>query len=188
MALTGSGQITFDNVRIETSQSAMTSYAFGGWVLGAKNYNQATNQSYAPINILSSGSRFSSATTYSAPYDLSDWYSYDHLAYINTGITGTLYIHANPYDCNVARSMLLVDAGTLNTTWSINISGSLGNASYWWAYYGSPWTNVGTYNSTGSATYITGGAGNPNISFNYNYVYDVNKGRYLYFVIEGVCP
>ena len=88
MALPSSGQITFDNVRTETSQSSMTSYAFGGWVLGAKNYNQATNQSYAPINILSSGSRFSPAVTYSAPYELSDWYSYNHTANRSSIVTG----------------------------------------------------------------------------------------------------
>ena len=105
MALPSSGQIAFSDVRTETSQSSMTSYAFGGWVQGAKNYNQATNQSYAPINVLSSGSRFSSAATYSAPYEMSDWYSYNHTANISSSVTGTLYHHFNEYSCDNPQSI-----------------------------------------------------------------------------------
>ena len=186
MALPSSGQIAFSDVRTETSQSSMTSYAFGGWVQGAANYNQATTQRYAPINILSSGSRFSTSATYSAAYDLSEWYSYNHTANISSSVTGTLYHHFNEYSCDIAQSMLLIDAGTSNTTWSINISGS--TVGYLNVYYGRPWNNTGTYNSTGSATFITGNILNPNMSFNYNYTYDSNKGQYLYFVIASICP
>jgi len=186
MPLPSSGQITFDNVRIETSQSAMTSYAFGGWVQGAADYNQASTQRYAPINVLSSGSRFSTSATYSAPYEMSDWYSYNHTASIPSSVTGTLYHHFGEYSCDIAQSMLLIDAGTSNTTWSINISGS--TIGYLNVYYGRPWNNTGTYNSTGSSTFITGGILNPNMSFNYNYTYDSNKGQYLCFVIASICP
>ena len=185
MPLPSSGQITFDNVRIETSQSAMTSYAFGGWVQGAADYNQASTQRYAPINVLSSGSRFSTSATYSAPYEMSDWYSYNHTASIPSSVTGTLYHHFNEYSCDIAQSMLLIDAGTSNTTWSINISGS--TVGYLDVYYGRPWNNTGTIGSTGSSTFITGGILNPNMSFNYNYTYDANKGQYLCFVIASTC-
>jgi len=186
MPLPSSGQITFDNVRVEASQSSMTSYAFGAWVQGAANYNTATNQRYTPINILSSGSRFSTSATYSAPYEMSDWYSYNSTASISSSVTGTLYHHFNEYSCDEAQSMLLIDAGTSNTTWSINISGS--TVGYLNVYYGRPWTNTGAYNNTGSATFITGNILNPNMSFNYNYTYDANKGQYLYFIITSICP
>lgn len=192
MALPSSGQISFSNVRTETSQSSMTQYTFGGWVKGAKNFSvpdaYTTSQTYAPINVLSSGSRFSVSTEYSSPYELSDWYSYNHTANIPTEVTGTLYMHVSPYDCQIPQSMLLIDAGTGETQYNINISGSMDGANYWYLYYGRPWTNIGTYDNTGSAIYITGGSGNPNLSFTYEYSYDPALGQYLYLVMEGVCP
>ena len=191
MALPSSGQIAFSDVRTEMSQSATSTYEFGGWANGT--YAGSTNL-YAPINILSSGSRWSISNpeSYGKPISMSQWYSYNHTANISSSVTGTLYLHTEPGSWRDASTMLLIDVGTSNTTWSINISGSLVNPTYWqwfYLYYGKPWVNTGT-NSTGSAVIITGSASdlntaNVNLSFNYNYTYDSNKGQYLYLVLYG---
>jgi hypothetical protein len=184
MALTGSGQISFNDVRVEVSQSAKTDYAFGEWAWGYNNFWEGGN--YAPINVLSSGSRFSE----SSPLQLSNlsmsaWYSYDHTPSIGTGITGTLYQHADVTIQCYPSTMLIVNIGTSNTTYSINISGSGNGGESIQVYYGKPWNNTGA-SGTGSATFITSSIFTS--SFNYNYTYNANSGSNLYFVMLGGCP
>ena len=190
MALPSSGQIAFSDVRTEMSQSATSTYAFGGWTSG--NYGNNFSNDYAPINILSSGSRWSTSTTYGRPISMSQWYSYNHTANLTSSVTGTLFEHINAGDIRDPSTMLLIDAGTSNTTWSINVSGSLDSTydAFVKVYYGRPWTNTGA-DSTGSAIYITGSVANDtsiNLSFNYNYTYDSSRGQYLYFVLYGGGP
>jgi hypothetical protein len=251
MALTGSGQISFNDVRIEMSQSAKTNYAFGGWAWG---YNEDwVGGNYAPINVLSTGSEFcrnyslylgfgglpeydyyyidcggvsvtqsinegetdyftaksgsvnhpSPATTLTdlgatlrfsesnlldlSNLSMSAWYSYDHTLSIGTDVTGTLYQHADISDQCYPSTMLIVDVGTTNATYNINISGSQLNSEEIYVYYGKPWNTTGA-NGTGSATYITRSVGSGYMTFNYNYTYNASSGSNLYFVMLGLCP
>jgi hypothetical protein len=193
MGLPSSGQISFNDVRIEMSQSSAPNYAFtewacGGYVSGSYYYNI-----YAPINVLSATNTFFAGAVYSA-VSMSQWYSYNHTASFSTGVTASLIRPVTDF-CRPS-SMVVFDAGISNTTYSINISGSVmpdlgydsgpGLA----VYYGKPWSIDGK--TTGSATIITGSGieargvsfdlTSANMKFNYNYTYDSAKGRYLYFV------
>jgi len=171
MPLPSSGQISFNDVRVETSQSAFTSYAFSEWASG---YNSGTgnigfsNADYAPINLISSGSgsgtnalRYSQNLLYppvaSSPYflKLSDWYLYNHTASITTGVTASLYSHWAPFysiPCRGVTSMVPVDVGTSNTTLNLNISGNViyddgVTTGCWMIFYGKPWTRTGVGNT-----------------------------------------
>jgi hypothetical protein len=184
MALPSSGQITFNDVRTEMSQSSKTNYSFEEWASGAWSATIG-NSYYTPINLESSGSIF----TESNPLDIyggvsmSQWYNYNRSKSVALSTTTSLYPHVSDY-C-YPSSMIIIDAGTTSTTLSLNISGSAiyPYAGYWYAFYGKPWQVGG--GGTGSATIITGSstAFDVNWSFNYNYTYDANKGQYLYFVL-----
>jgi len=198
MALPSSGVISFNDVRVETSQSIMTDYRFGGWAAGEYIYLEYNSQQYAPINLLSSGSRFSQSSPLNTPLSMSKWYSYDHNAYIGLNTTTSLYQH-NSYDC-YPSSMVVIDAGTSNTTMSINISGSATDPyglGCWVLCYGKPWTSIGTGFGIGigfgvqgipySVTIIDSGSAtlDVNKSITYNYVYNSTSGSKLYFVLYG---
>jgi hypothetical protein len=205
MALPGSGAIAFSNVRTEMSQSAVSPYPFSRWVCG--NYFYDGFPVHAPINLLSSGSRFSeSSSLYFSNLSLSAWYGYNHSAYVGLNTTTSLYPHFAGYiGVTLASSMTVIDLGTSNATYSINISGSSsgnGGGGYWVMYYGKPWSNNGDsgttlftgdvpYNSA-TATPIASGslASGYNTTVTYNYTYDSNKGQYLYAVIyvENYAP
>jgi len=200
MALTGSGQISFNDVRTETSQSSLSNYNFYSWAGGEYSYFGNSPSTFAPINVLSSGSRFSTSTAMNTPLSMSQWYSYDHSTYIGTGVTASLYIH-NSYNC-YPSSMVIIDIGTSNATYSINISGSaLDSYGYgcWYLIYGKPWKVDG--NATGSST-LPGGcsayipnsvvlidSGSAQVGYNktitYNYTYNAASGSKLYFVVYG---
>lgn len=250
MALTGSGQISFNDVRIEMSQSAKTDYAIGGWAWGYNNFWEGGN--YAPINVLSTGSCTSYSVylgfggptersytyidcsgnlVYEAVYNgdtdyftalsgsitsppplaititdlgsvprfsesnqlilsnlsMSAWYSYDHTLSIDTSVTGSLYQHADVGSGCYPSTMLIMDVGTTDTTYVINISGSgVGAGELIYVYYGKPWNNTGA-SGTGSITFITRSYDNP-MSFNYDYTYNADSGSNLYFVMIGGCP
>jgi hypothetical protein len=250
MALTGSGQISFNDVRIEMSQSAKTPYEMGSWTWGY-NYYWADG-TYAPINVLSTGSCRSYSMYYgfvcpSGPFDyyyincsgttitgsigsgetdyfnaisgsitgilpgcytltdlgsvprfsesnplnlsnlsMSAWYSYDHTLSIDTSVTGTLYQHADVSDQCFPSTMLIMDVGTTDTIYAINISGSFVAGEEIYVYYGKPWNNTGA-SGTGSATFITKSYSS-DMSFNYDYVYNASSGSNLYFVMTGGCP
>jgi hypothetical protein len=200
MALPASGQITFNDVRTETSQSSLSPYNFYSWAGGEYSYFGYTPSTFAPINVLSSGSRFSTSTAMNTPLSMSQWYSYDHSTYIGTGVTASLFLHSN-YNC-YPSSMVIIDIGTSNATYSINISGSaLDSYGYgcWYLIYGKPWKVDG--NATGSST-LPGGcsayipnsvvlidSGSAQVGYNktitYNYTYNSASGSKLYFVAYG---
>jgi hypothetical protein len=189
MALPSSGQISFNDVRTETSQSAKNSYAMSGWTWGlGDTFCGGYGILYAPINVLSSGSRFSE----SSPLNLSNlsmsaWYNYDHNLYIGLDVTGTLYPHADVNDQCFPTTMLPIELGTTNTTFSINISGTLSVASELLIVtYGKPWRNDAT-GPIPSTVILTVGT-NINTSFDYNYTYDSNVGSKIYCVLLSACP
>jgi hypothetical protein len=211
MALPGSGQISFNDVMVEMSQSlipsyyASTGYSTEYWVSG--NYFYDGQPVHAPINLLSPGSRFSeSSPLYFNNLSLSAWYDYNHSAYVGLNTTTSLYPHfAGFIGTTYASSMTVIDLGVSNATYNINISGSSsgnGGGGYWVIYYGKPWTNRGEYNATlftGGVPYDSNGAipvasGSLQYSYNttisYDYTYDSNKGQYLYAVIyvENYAP
>ena len=189
MALPSSGVITFNDVRTEMSQSAKSPYSMAGWTGGANDGNIGAGvATYTPINILSSGSRWSLTNRLAkSNLSMSAWYGYNRTLSIPLDVTGTLYPHtSDSFGYQGSSTMLIVDAGTSNATFSINISGSYSSydedqkcLTIW---YGKPWENDGV--GTGSAVY-TNVTCNPYSSVNtvvtYNYTYDSNKGQYLYF-------
>jgi hypothetical protein len=193
MPLPSSGQISFNDVRIEVSQSVMTDYRFGRWSAGLVYQKE---QLYAPINVLSSGSRWSLTNRLQrSNLSMSAWYGNNHNLSIPTGVTGTLYSHANPYsfDDNLGnvstQTMLPIELGTSNATYSINVSGSV-SASVTESidiYYGKPWNNNGTdFVVTTSASYVTGTFNfNGSFTYNYNYTYNAASGSKIYVIIRA---
>ena len=191
MPLPGSAQISFDDVRVEMSQSLLSNYSIRKWAGGRNSGNVGVGTlSFTPINIQSSGSRFSESSHMSnTNLSPSAWYGYDHTPSIALNVTGTLYTHMVPVSgdeqyTEYNTSMLVVDIGATNATMSINVSGSIDYTNeHLFIFYGKPWTNSGT--GTPDSTLIDSNnlGNNPVYSFNYNYTYDSNKGQYLYFVI-----
>jgi len=210
MPLPANGQISFDDVRVEMSQSLLPStfsdgYSTAKWTSG--NWEFDGVPTYSPINLLSSGSIFSESNSlYFQDLSMSAWYGYSHTAYVGLNTTTSLYPHfAGFIGITYASSMTVIDLGVSNATYNINISGSSsgnGGNGYWVMYYGKPWSNNGTTNAdlfTGvvpynSATATPIASGSLQYSYNdtitYNYTYDSNKGQYLYAVlyVENFAP
>jgi hypothetical protein len=191
MALPSSGIISFNDVRVEVSQSAKAPYAMSGWTWGLGDGafcgGYVNGIIYAPINVLSSGSRFSE----SSPLQLSNlsmsaWYNYDHNLYIGLDVTGTLYQHADASDQCYPATMLPIEVGTTNATFSINISGSPTTNEVLLVTYGKPWNNAGT--GAGYSYFIYATSGTESISFSYVHTYDSNAGSKLYFTLLNACP
>ena len=205
MPLPSSGQISFNDVRIEMSQSATSDYVFSGWAGGRTSYGKPDSGSiFAPINVLSSGSRFSVTNRlYSTNLSMSAWYGYNHTSSISASVTGTLYSHANPYSFSrslndtratnevfgATRTMLPINLGTTNATYSINVSGSpsssiIERVDFW---YGTPWDKNGRGNAGfWPGTYVTGVYQlNGVFSFQYNYTYNASSGSVLFAVLEA---
>lgn len=197
MALPSSGPISASMVRTEMSQSGASNYAQSEWSVGSwgsgSYYGGYSYNIYTPINVYSAtGTYFSGSTIYTG-VSMSNWYSYNRATSVALGTTVTLDKIETQY-CTPSY-MVMYDAGIANTTLSINITGSYdnpyGNGPGLVVYYGKPWGVLG--DSTGSATIITGSVldwtvssgiiTQASISFDYNYTYDANKGRYLYFVL-----
>jgi hypothetical protein len=195
MPLPSSGQISFNDVRVETSQSLAPKYNMGDWTAGAwLSQSFATNR-FAPINLISSGSRFSSSSRFN-PYldnDLSAWYGYRHFATMSEDqlFSGDyLYTHTLTNHC-YPSSMIPVDIGTTNKVVYITISGSA-DAFYEnvYVYYGKPWESNGT--GSGNWQFITASGhffppytGDINMEFGWNYKYTASLGQNIYFVIYG---
>lgn len=194
MPLPNSGPLSMSMVRTEMSQSNVTNYAFSDWASGTWG-GPTPAYFYAPVNV--SSLYYSPQTTFftGSVYNgvsMSQWYSYNHTTSLALGVTASLIRAVDDY-C-YASTMLIFDAGTSSMTLSISISGSVGvdtgndGGPGFALYYGKPWDSNGVW--TGSAIPITGSLTgdvstfmvNPNMKFNYNYVYDPNKGRYLYAV------
>jgi hypothetical protein len=193
MALPSSGVITFNDVRIEVSQSAKAPYEMGKWTWGGGSPTIVCfgigYEGYAPINVLSSGSRFSeSSPLLHQDLSMSAWYNYDHNLYIGLDVTGTLYQHASATSYCYPSTMLVVDVGTTDTTLSLNISGTQDYGSVLGIFYGIPWNNDGSTNYKTSIIFGNGGYPTITSSLDYNYVYNSDSGSKLYFVIANACP
>jgi hypothetical protein len=188
MALPGSGQISFNDVRTEMSQSAKNSYAMGEWTWGLGENDCADyGIRYTPINVLSSGSIFSESNPLQlSNLSMSAWYNYDRNLYIPTGVTGTLYQHANAGSQCFPTSMLPIELGTTNATFSINVSGTLTTNERLTIFYGKPWRNdaTGPFASQAIATIST----DINTTYTFNYTYDSAVGSKIYCVLLGACP
>ena len=214
MALPSSGQISFNNVRTETSQSAFTDYEFSGWASGQNGtftsfpaQARYPDRIYAPINLLSSGSRYSASPVNQLEIQnlsMSAWYNYDHTTTIGLSTTASLYLHVSDTTAPCSpSSMIPVDVGTTSATLSLNISGTndLGpfGGGCWAIFYGKPWSVNGSGSTSldgcnvyypAETTLIASGTlggylSSVTRSIQYNYNYDVNKGQNIYYVIYG---
>ncbi len=205
MALPSSGQISFNNTRVEFSQSVAPIYTMSDWTSGAwasQSYlgNTIITNRYAPVNLMSSSSRFYTESRFN-PYlnnSMSLWYGYNHTIPMDDGggFSGDyLYTHTGFQHC-YPSSMIPVDVGTTNGTVYISISGS---ADYIfenvYVYYGKPWTDSGEVpdgEAAGAARLITASGhffppytGDINLEFNWDYRYTASMGQYIYFIIYG---
>jgi hypothetical protein len=216
MALPSSGQISFNDVRTETSQSQNDNFGMLGWVLGLSTLDTTLDgydtESFSPINILSSGTRWEDTPNSSQPkrieyktrYSMSAWYAYDHLKYIELATTGTLYNHAKLNPTNyVSQTMIPVDVGLSNKRITIRVSGSLlGNTNEEISYgvdfwYGKPWNNNGSFiyrglsgetSNTSIRQHVTwsatiGQSPTASIDFTYDWDYQYNAGKGQYLYI-----
>lgn len=187
MALPSTGPLSMSMVRTETSQSSMINYAMGGWTWGEATIFSCGGLSYtgyAPINVLSSGSIFSELD----PLDLSNlsmsaWYNYDHNRNIAANVTGNLYQHADINDKINPTSMIVVELGTTNTTYSINISGSSLGTEGVYVFYGKPWNVDGLTRNIPFNEVVYYNTGPINVNIDYNYVYNAASGSKLYCVL-----
>jgi hypothetical protein len=188
MALPSSGVITFNDVRTEMSQSAKNSYAMSEWTWGLGEADcGGYGIRYTPINVLSSGSRFSESNPLQlSNLSMSAWYDYDRSLYIPAGVTGTLYQHADAGDQCYPTTMLPIEIGTTNATFSIYISGTIATNEHLIVFYGKPWRNdaTGPFASQAIANVGT----DINTTFTFDYTYDPAVGSKLYCVLLGACP
>jgi len=191
MALPGSGTISLSQSRSEMSQSALDSYSLTYWTFGYSGGNNVGvgPNNYAPVNILSSGSRWSpTKKIILANLSMSVWYGYDHNIYIPTDVTGTLYQHADAAGLCYPQTMLPIDLGTSDTTYSINISGSGDYNEILSVIYGKPWAVNGGSSFAGYQEIYQSTVGFITTSLNYNYTYNASSGSKIYVVLWGACP
>ena len=185
MALTGSGQISFNDVRVEMSQSAHTSYDMPSFSIGLYGY-------YTPINVHSSNS--GKYTTGNTNIALSDFYGYDMtLTYATSSTRQDLFFNVEPSGLCNPSAMVVFNAGTTNTTLQLEFSGSISDFSLVEKaviYYGKPWKNDGSGIPTNASIIMTDSTltTGMNYSSSYSYVYNANSGSNIYFVIYGTCP
>ena len=182
MALPGSGQISFNDVRVEMSQSAHTSYDMPSFSIGLYGF-------YTPINVHSSNS--GKYTDSSTDIAISDFYGYDMTLTYPTGST-LQNLFFNVGICNPS-AMIVFDAGTANTNLELEFSGSDSDFSLVDTaviYYGKPWKNDGSGIPTNSTVIMTDSTltTGMNYSSSYSYVYNADSGSNIYFVIYGICP
>lgn len=195
MSLPSSGQISFNDVRVEFSQSVAPNYNMSDWTSGAWLSGSFSTNIYAPVNLISSGSRFYTGSRFS-PYlnnSMSAWYGYNHFTTMSDDAEFSgdyLYTHTGLNHC-YPSSMIPVDVGTTNKIVYITISGS---ADYLYeniyVYYGKPWESNGTGSGnyqliTASGHFFSPYIGDINLEFSWDYRYTASLGQYIYFVIYG---
>ena len=185
MALPGSGQISFNDVRVEMSQSAHTSYDMPSFSIGAYGF-------YTPINVHSSNS--GKYTDSSTDIAISDFYGYDMtLTYATSSTLQDLFFNVEPSGLCYPSAMVVFDAGTANTNLELEFSGSNDDFSLVDTaaiYYGRPWKNDGSGVPTNTTVIMTDNTlqYGMNYSSSYSYVYNADSGSNIYFVIYGICP
>jgi hypothetical protein len=185
MALPVSGQISFNDVRVEMSQSAHTSYDMPSFSIGAYGF-------YTPINVHSSNSgKYTIGNTNIA---LSDFYGYDMTLTYPIGSTlQDLFFNVEPSSLCFPSAMIVFDAGTTNRTLELEFSGSADDFTLVDTaviYYGKPWKNDGSGIPTNASVIMTDSTliSGMNYSSSYSYVYNADSGSNIYFVIYGICP
>lgn len=198
MALPSSGQISFNDARVEFSQSLAPNYTISDWTSGMyiSGSGYGTN-TYSPVNLVSAESVIPVSTVSKfAPYlnnSMSVWYSYDHFTTMSNDWATTgkdLYTHTGLNHC-FPSSFIPVHLGNTNKIVYITISGS---ADYFYenvyAIYGKPWESNGTGSGvwqliTASGHFYSPYTGDVNLEFEWNYKYTASLGEYMYFVIYG---
>lgn len=182
MPLTGSGQISFNDFRTEVSQSSTQDYQIQEWASGL--ILSSSTISFAPINVLSSGSRFTEPNPMRPPISMSQWYGYNHTQSIQLNVTGTLYQHFTGSNLitGSGSTMLVINAGTSSMSMSINISGSVPGGNLY-IYYGRPWQS--NANLTNNPAEITRSLNisNINTTHSFNYNYNASSGSFIYCVL-----
>ena len=174
MALPSSGQISFNDVRTEMSQS-FNNYDIFSW-----SWGYLGDTIFTPINVHTDQDEKYGVT------DMNTWHSYDRTKnYASDGTTRTLF---DPI--YFGSTMILFDLGTTNTTWDITLSASLADCSVLQSitcYYGKPWQQNGNGRGNATQVYFQNNIYNTgvNTTVNYNYTYDSNKGQYLYIMLTG---
>ena len=185
MALPASGQISFDDVRNEMSQSAHTSYDMPSFSIGLYG-------DYTPINVHSSNS--GKYTTASSNIAISDFYGYDMSLTYPTGSTlQDLFFTVDPTSLCNPSAMVVFNAGTANTDLELEFSGSSSDFTYAdkaVIYYGKPWKSDGSGIPTNATVIMTDSTltTGMNYSSSYSYVYNADSGSNIYIVIYGICP
>jgi len=185
MALPASGQISFDDVRIEMSQSAHASYDMPSFSIG---YNAL----YTPINVNSGNT--GKYTTGNTNIAISDFYGYDMTLTYPTGSTRQdLFFNVEPSGLCQPSAMVVFNAGTTNANLELEFSGSASDFTLVDSaviYYGKPWKNDGSGIPTNASVIMSDNTliSGMNYSSSYSYVYNADSGSNIYFVIYGICP
>jgi hypothetical protein len=185
MALPASGQISFDDVRIEMSQSAHASYDMPSFSIG---YNAL----YTPINVNSGNT--GKYTTGNTNIAISDFYGYDMtLTYATSSTLQDLFFNVEPSGLCNPSAMVVFNAGTTNANLQLEFSGSASDFTLVDSaviYYGKPWKNDGSGIPTNASIIMTDNTliSGMNYSSSYSYVYNADSGSNIYFVIYGICP
>ena len=185
MALPASGQISFDDVRIEMSQSAFASYDMPSFSIG---YGAV----YTPINVNSGNT--GKYTTGNTNIAISDFYGYDMTLTYPTGSTRQdLFFNVEPAGLCQPSAMVVFNAGTTNANLQLEFSGSASDFTLVDSaviYYGKPWKNDGSGIPTNASVIMSDNTliSGMNYSSSYSYVYNADSGSNIYFVIYGICP
>lgn len=191
MSLPSSGQISFNDVRTEMSQSAMSNYDIVSWGRGYGTYYWSENPQFTPINV--HGDNSGKYNTSGVDFNMNQYHGYNRSSnYASDGTLRDLFFSVSPAAICFPSSMLVFDAGTSNTTLDLYISGSADDFAYVSSvamWYGKPWQSNGDGLGTAELIYDNFSLGSGlNHTENYNYTYDSNKGQYVYIVIYGNCP
>jgi len=190
MALPASGQISFNDVRIEMSQSAFASYDMPSFANGSGFVVSSSN--YTPINVHSGNA--GNYSTGSSDIAISDFYGYDLSLTYPTGSTRQdLFFNIEPSSLCSPSAMIVFDAGTTNRTLELEFSGSADDFTLVDSaviYYGKPWKNDGSGIPTNASVIMSDNTliSGMNYSSSYSYVYNADSGSNIYFVIYGICP
>lgn len=205
MSLPLTGQVSFNDVRVEFSQSISPNYAMSDWVAGAwlsqsiSLTGTTVSNVYSPVNLqYLQNFGVSGVNTASRldPYlnnSMSIWYGYNHSESMSDQVLVSgdyIYSHVSNNHCTPS-TMIPVNVGTQDRILFITISGSAENFSEdLYVFYGKPWES----NGTGSGTYqlITASGhsfspytGDINLDFSWDYRYTASLGQYVYFVLYG---
>jgi hypothetical protein len=194
MPLPISGQISFNDMRVEMSQSVLTNYDFREWANGARG-NTGVGTIFAPVNVHTGNSNRNDQ------YNLDRWHGYSGSAHYGLGPTAeTVTISPiNDYgDYWYTNSgMILFDAGTGIGTIPVTVTVSTNNMETQLInkiefFHGKPWADGGSDNSAVwnadlFKTYAYTSYGSTfTDNFYYDHTYTAAKGRFVYVVLSSL--